>query len=212
MTHRNYFEVEGNIIEDSKLEYTTSGTAKLTFSVANEVYGGSGRDNHVSFFNVTMWGKMAEKLCARIIKGCTVLFSCTGKIEKYTDRNGIVRYPFKCNIGPQDFIRFTAKTKAAQVRHDELKAQQQQYQQPNQQGFYKPQYQQQQFQQPMQQAAPQPVQQQLWQQPGSAGAPGSLQQPNSAGLPNNNPPFSSEVQKVADVFDGKDVSKGLDIF
>jgi single-stranded DNA-binding protein len=93
---------------------------------------GKGKPTHTSFFPITIWGKFAERTAPKLIKGCTVFISCTGRIEKYKDKNGVDRYPFKCTIGPTDIIRFTYKSKEAQQRHEQLKnqsnnTQQQQY-------------------------------------------------------------------------------------
>lgn len=131
MTHHNRFEVEGNIIKNAELTYINSGTALVKFSIANEVYQGQGKKNYVSFFNFNMWGKYAERMAPRLIKGCTVFVTCQGRIESW-EKDGKKVSAFKGTIGPNDVIRFTARSKEAIAKHDALRAGSQQQQQQQQ--------------------------------------------------------------------------------
>lgn len=122
MTNVNRSEIEGNIVADCKLSYTATGTAIANFSVANEVYQGKGKDNYTSFFNVVIWGDYAERMAPKLIKGCTVLFTCTLRIENYTDKQNNKRTTLKCVIGPQNYIRFTYQSAEARARLEQMKA------------------------------------------------------------------------------------------
>ena len=58
-------------ISERDLGYTTGGTARLNFSIAvnrSEKRGGEWADR-VSFFDVTVWGKTAEKIRPYLHKG-----------------------------------------------------------------------------------------------------------------------------------------------
>jgi single-strand DNA-binding protein len=130
MAHVNRTELEGNLVADSELKYTATGTPLLTFSIANNQYQGKGKEDYTSFFNCVIWGKFAERMAPKIIKGCSVLFSCSLKMESFQDKTGVKRSVLKCVIGIGDFIRFTYRSPEAMARHNALAAQQQAPQQP----------------------------------------------------------------------------------
>ena len=121
MTHHNRFEVEGNLTRDAELTYTNSGTARATFSIANEVYCGKDRPTHTSFFNFTIWGSYAEKMTPWLIKGTTVFVTCQGRMEAW-EKDGKKMTAFKCIVGPSDILRFTSKSVEAAGRHQQLMA------------------------------------------------------------------------------------------
>lgn len=61
----------GRLIRDSELKYTTSGQAVSKFSLAvdRRVKDGGIWKTEANFFDVTLWGKMAESLNQYLTKG-----------------------------------------------------------------------------------------------------------------------------------------------
>ncbi|MFA5467819.1 MAG: single-stranded DNA-binding protein [Sphaerochaetaceae bacterium] len=61
----------GRLTRDSELKYTQSGTAVSRFSVAVNRMKRSGdqREEEVSFFDIVVWGKIAEVLSPYLTKG-----------------------------------------------------------------------------------------------------------------------------------------------
>ena len=55
----------GRLTHDSELKTTTSGKELINFSIASNGY----KDEDVSFFNVTAWGKLATNLQQYLVKG-----------------------------------------------------------------------------------------------------------------------------------------------
>jgi single-strand DNA-binding protein len=61
----------GRLVRDSDLKYTNSGTAVCKFSVAvnRRKKDGDAWVEEVSFFDVTLWGKIGESLNQFLVKG-----------------------------------------------------------------------------------------------------------------------------------------------
>lgn len=74
MTNLNNISIMGRLTADMVLEYLNNGTAKGSFSIANNY--GEKRDgkweDYTSFIDVTLWGKTAENLKPYMKKGTTV--------------------------------------------------------------------------------------------------------------------------------------------
>ncbi len=87
---------------DRDFGYTTSGTAKLSFSVAvNERYG---KEEYVSFFDCVVWGKLAEGIRQYITKGKQVAVSGRLRQERWTDRNGENRSAVRIHVAELDLL------------------------------------------------------------------------------------------------------------
>lgn len=81
----------GNLTADPDLTYTTSGQAKLSFSVANTHiwYDAAGeKQEKTSYFNVTAWRYLAENSARTLEKGIGVIVY--GRLEQrsYEDKEG----------------------------------------------------------------------------------------------------------------------------
>lgn len=81
----------GNITADPKLEYLSSGTAKLSFSIACNHYwtDQSGeKQEKTSFFNIVAWRTLAEDAGNVLAKGSKVVV--TGRLEQrsWEDKEG----------------------------------------------------------------------------------------------------------------------------
>jgi single-strand DNA-binding protein len=82
----NSVTLVGNITKDPELRYTNNGTAKITFGLAvnrrwqNRLSGEW--EEAVSFFNVVIWGDLAENVGASLFKGARVIV--TGRLDQRT--------------------------------------------------------------------------------------------------------------------------------
>lgn len=81
----------GNLTADPELTYTTTGQAKLSFSVANTHiwYDAAGeKQEKTSYFNVTAWRYLAENSARTLEKGIGVVVY--GRLEQrsYEDKEG----------------------------------------------------------------------------------------------------------------------------
>ena len=81
----------GNVTRDPELQYTTGGTAKLSFSIASNCgfkdAAGEWQEK-VSYFNVVAWRFLAEDTAAVLEKGVGVMVS--GRLEQrsWEDKEG----------------------------------------------------------------------------------------------------------------------------
>lgn len=83
--------IMGNLTADPELTYTTTGQAKLSFSVANTHiwYDAAGeKQEKTSYFNVTAWRYLAENSARTLEKGIGVVVY--GRLEQrsYEDKEG----------------------------------------------------------------------------------------------------------------------------
>ena len=72
----NTLTVVGNVGDDPELRFTNSGTALAKFSLA--VYAGKDKDS--SWFDVTVWGQLAENVAESVTKGQRVMV--LGRLEQ----------------------------------------------------------------------------------------------------------------------------------
>jgi len=83
--------VGGNLTDDAKLQYASTGNARLTFSVAmNRSYkdqGGQVKDV-AEFFNIVYWGKLAESVAPYLKKGQKVAIEGRLSQRRYTTQDG----------------------------------------------------------------------------------------------------------------------------
>jgi single-strand DNA-binding protein len=81
MSDTNQVVLVGRLTRDAEIKYTTSGKAVTKFSLAvNDWYkAGEGRKK-VSFFEIVLWGKLAESLDKYLIKGKQIVV--TGKLTQ----------------------------------------------------------------------------------------------------------------------------------
>ena len=71
----NVHVLSGRLTRDAELKYTSSGKAKLTFSLANNGY----KEGDTSYFNCEIWGERGEKLALILTKGCFI--GATGRTD-----------------------------------------------------------------------------------------------------------------------------------
>ena len=104
MTDINTLTIIGRLthdISDNKFNYTAGGTARLSLNIAvnrRQKNGGEWSDK-VSFFDVTIWGKIAESIKKYLIKGKQI--AVQGYLEQQRwEKNG-QRYSRVCIIAEQ---------------------------------------------------------------------------------------------------------------
>jgi single-strand DNA-binding protein len=82
----NSVTLVGNITKEPELRYTNNGTPKITLGLAvnrrwqNRLSGEW--EEAVSFFNVVVWGDLAENVGASLFKGARVIV--TGRLDQRT--------------------------------------------------------------------------------------------------------------------------------
>ena len=71
MTDNNVVSINGRLVRDAELRFSTSGAAVLRFSIAvnRSVKKGDKWEDEASFFDCTMFGKMAESVSKYLNKG-----------------------------------------------------------------------------------------------------------------------------------------------
>ena len=83
--------VVGNLTADPELTYTTSKTAKLTFSIAsNSTWTDSSgeKQEKTSYFNIVAWGYMAENTANILEKGLGVIVVGSLEQRSWEDKDG----------------------------------------------------------------------------------------------------------------------------
>ena len=80
----------GNLGKDPDSKFTQSGKQVVTFSMATtEKYKG---ENHTTWHNIVVWGKLAE-ICEQYLSKGSKIYIC-GKIQNrsYQDKDGNTKY------------------------------------------------------------------------------------------------------------------------
>ena len=92
MEDLNTVAVTGRVTRDSECRYTNGGTATLTVSIANNRRRKVGNEwqDDTSFFDIQLWGKMAESLAPKLTKGTQVSIQGSLRQEKW-EQNGETR-------------------------------------------------------------------------------------------------------------------------
>ena len=93
MTDLNISVIEGRLTSDvgeKDFGYISTGTAKLTIHIAcnKSIKKGEEWVDETSFFDVTVWGKPAENLKPKIIKGSPVRVVGRLQQDRWQDQNG----------------------------------------------------------------------------------------------------------------------------
>jgi single-strand DNA-binding protein len=90
MNNLNSILVEGNLVKDPELSYTSKGTAVCKFTVAcNRAYKQDDQlQKEVSFFDVSTWTRLAEVCGEYLKKGRGVRVVGRLKQDRWTDTDG----------------------------------------------------------------------------------------------------------------------------
>lgn len=90
MSDTNHVVICGRLTMDAELKFIPTGTAVAKASIAVNRYAGQNKDEEVSFFDVTIWGKQAEGLNQYLTKGKQVVISGELKQERW-EKDGQAR-------------------------------------------------------------------------------------------------------------------------
>jgi single-strand DNA-binding protein len=90
MNNLNSILIEGNLVRDPELSYTTKGTAVCKFSVACNRYFKQDDETQkeVSYFDVSCWTRLAEVCGEYLKKGRGVRVVGRLKQDRWTDADG----------------------------------------------------------------------------------------------------------------------------
>ena len=93
MNNLNSILIEGNLVKDPELSYTSKGTAVCRFSVAcNRSFKQDEQvQKEVSYFDVTTWTRLAEVCGEYLKKGRGVRVVGRLKQDRWTDADGRAR-------------------------------------------------------------------------------------------------------------------------
>jgi len=80
MAFDNTVTVVGNVTRDPELRFTPNGAAVCSFGVAWNQKGRDGKEDKVSFFDITCWQKLAENVSETLTKGSRVVVY--GRLEQ----------------------------------------------------------------------------------------------------------------------------------
>lgn len=86
----NILVIEGRLTRDPTITKIQKGTSLCKFSIANNryYYTDKGFKNEVSFFNVVVWGYLADKASMHLRKGRHVLLEGQIRQDSYTSKLG----------------------------------------------------------------------------------------------------------------------------
>lgn len=82
----NNITVHGTVGKDPDLRYSASGTAVLTFAIADN-YGKDDKKK-TTWWDIIVFGKLAENVANTISKGTSVLITGRLEQEEYTKKDG----------------------------------------------------------------------------------------------------------------------------
>ncbi len=88
--HTNILVIEGRLTQDPVITKIQKGTSLCKFSIANNryYYTDKGFKNEVSFFNVVVWGHLADKASSRIKKASHILINGQLRQDSYISKTG----------------------------------------------------------------------------------------------------------------------------
>lgn len=82
----NHITVHGNVSQEPEMRYAQSGTAVLSFNVADS-YGKDDKKK-TTYHSVTVFGQLAENVASSIKKGDSVIVSGRLETDEYTKKDG----------------------------------------------------------------------------------------------------------------------------
>lgn len=88
MSDINSIVIVGRMTADPKSETTPSGTAYCKFAIASNFWAGKGKEDGVSFINVTTWGALSEIVTKYGKKGMRVGIQGELRQSRWQDKDG----------------------------------------------------------------------------------------------------------------------------
>ena len=103
----------GRLTKEPELKYTGSNnTALCNFSIAvDRSFAKKDDEIKADFFNVSVWGKIAETCSKYLKKGRQVAIKGRFQNNNYTDKDGVKRYSVELVAEQVDFIDWGDKSK-----------------------------------------------------------------------------------------------------
>lgn len=86
----------GRVTRDAEVRYTSGGMAVSEISVAVNRWAGQGKQEEVSFFEVSIWGKTAEALVQYLTKGRQIVVQGELRQERW-EQDGQKRSKVRVN-------------------------------------------------------------------------------------------------------------------
>ncbi len=118
MAFDNTITVVGNITRDPELRFTPSGAAVANFGVAWNKKGQDGKEDEVSFFDVTCWRNLAENVSESLTKGSRVVVY--GRLEQRSWQTNDGDKRSKVEIIADD-VAPSLKWASAEIRRNEFR-------------------------------------------------------------------------------------------
>jgi single-strand DNA-binding protein len=91
----NTVTLTGRLTRDAEKKQSNSGVSYCNFSIANNQYGGKGKDAKVSFFDCVIFGKLAEAIGDYLTKGTPVTISGSIQQDRWKGDDGKTRSSIK---------------------------------------------------------------------------------------------------------------------
>lgn len=106
MSDLNKSILVGRLTRDAELKYTQSGTAVLSFSIANgKTWKQDGeKKEQVSFFNCVIWGKFGESIADYMKKGLRIGIEGRLQQDTWEDQDGKKRQAVKVIVDNLQFL------------------------------------------------------------------------------------------------------------
>lgn len=116
MNDLNSVILEGNVVRDATRK-DVNGTCLCTFTIATNRYFKKGDDfeKETSFFDIVVWGKLAETYAEKCLKGQGVRVVGRAKQERWPGADGNIRSAIKF---VSDHVDFRSKPKTQQGTTD----------------------------------------------------------------------------------------------
>lgn len=89
----NFCGIDGNLTREVEVSTTTNGTVLANFSIAHNYYFNG--EKKTDYYNVTAWGKLAEKVHKYAQKGTKVFIAGELSNQSYEAKDGSKRQYFK---------------------------------------------------------------------------------------------------------------------
>jgi single-strand DNA-binding protein len=119
----NKITIIGYLGRDPELRYTPQGTAVCKLSVATterRKNAAGQRDEHTTWFRITIWGRQGELANEYLAKGRQVYLEGRFRLEEYTDREGCTRYSPEVTATDLQFLGNNGNSHNGSSRYGEV--------------------------------------------------------------------------------------------
>jgi single-strand DNA-binding protein len=82
----NNVEISGNLVRDPELKFTPKGTARCSFTIAQNIGKGEAKRGH--FFRCVAWKDTAEGIAEKWVKGKPIQVRGMLTQDQWTDKEG----------------------------------------------------------------------------------------------------------------------------